>query len=309
MLRRGLLVISRSDLIKNVAANAPISRRVVARFVPGEKTSDAVRAAGELSDLGLYATIDHLGEDTLAADQANATVKAYLELLDALAADGLASRTEVSVKLSAVGQALPDVGDSFAYDNAAVICAKAHEVGTTVTLDMEDHTTTDSTLSILTQLRHDFPQTGAVVQAQLRRTEGDVRDLAYAGSRVRLCKGAYQEPETVAFTIRDEIDRAYVRCMKLLIDSPAYPMLATHDPRLIDIAGVLAVRADRAKNSMEYQMLFGIRPEEQRRLAAQGEQVRVYVPYGDQWYGYLVRRMAEKPANLALFFKSLTSRR
>lgn len=309
MLRRGMIMLSRSSAIKHVAATAPISRRVVSRFVPGEETADAVRAATELAALGFTSTIDHLGEDTLAAEQATATVKAYLGLLDALAETGLADRAEVSVKLSAVGQALADSGDTFALDNAAQICAKAAEVGTTVTLDMEDHTTTDSTLSILTELRSDFPMTGGVLQTQLRRTEGDVRDLAYEGSRVRLCKGAYQEPDSVAFTSRQEIDRAYVRSLKLLIDSPAYPMIATHDPRLIDIAAVLAVRADRTQDSMEYQMLYGVRPDEQGRLAAQGNRVRVYVPYGDEWYGYLVRRMAEKPANVMLFLKSLTSRR
>jgi proline dehydrogenase len=172
---------------------------------------------------------------------------------------------------------------------------------------MEDHTTTDLTLEALRTLRQDFPGVGAVLQAYLYRTEADCRDLAYEGSRVRLCKGAYREPESVAFASRGEVDRSYVRCMKVLMEGPGYPMLATHDPRLIDVAEALAVRSHRKRGEYEYQMLYGVRPDEQARLAASGEKMRVYVPYGAQWYGYMVRRMAEKPANLALFVRSLVS--
>jgi proline dehydrogenase len=173
---------------------------------------------------------------------------------------------------------------------------------------MEDHTTTDATLEALGELRRDFPQTGAVLQSYLRRTEGDCRDLAGPGSRVRLCKGAYDEPESVAYRDRREVDRSYVRCLKVLMAGQGYPMVATHDPRLVEIAGALAIRHDRAKGSYEFQMLYGVRPDEQRRLADQGERVRVYLPYGNEWYGYLVRRMAERPQNLALFLRSLVSK-
>ena len=212
------------------------------------------------------------------------------------------------MKLSAVGQALPGDGQRIALDNAHAIATRAAEVGTTVTLDMEDHTTTDSTLGILRELRTDFPSTGAVIQAYLHRSEGDCRDLATPGSRVRLCKGAYREPENVAFVDKAEIDKAYVRCMKILMQGEGYPMFATHDPRLIEIGGALAVRNDRQPGTYEFQMLYGIRPEEQERLAAQGERMRVYVPYGDEWYGYLVRRLAERPANLSLLARSLVSK-
>ena len=173
---------------------------------------------------------------------------------------------------------------------------------------MEDHTTTDSTLAILRELREDFPATGAVLQAYLRRTEADCRDLAYAGSRVRLCKGAYDEPESVAYQDKNDVDRSYVRCLKVLMAGQGYPMVASHDPRLVEIAGALAVRHDRAKGSYEFQMLYGIRPDEQQRLARQGEKMRVYVPYGDEWYGYLMRRLAERPANTAFFVRSLLSK-
>ena len=146
-----------------------------------------------------------------------------------------------------------------------------------------------------------------MLQAYLRRTEADCRDLAGPGSRVRLCKGAYKEPESVAFQGRSEVDLSYVRCLKELMSGEGYPMMATHDPRLIEVSEALAVRAGRRPDQYEYQMLLGVRPDEQRRLAANGEQVRVYVPYGAEWYGYMVRRVAEKPANLALLLRSLTS--
>ncbi|MCU0265866.1 MAG: proline dehydrogenase family protein [Actinomycetia bacterium] len=306
MIRRVLLAVSRSDVIKRTAATAPVSRDVVRRFVAGETVGDAVRATQAIVDSGLRVTVDHLGEDVLEAAHAAATRDAYVLLLQRLADAGLAGAAEVSVKLSAVGQALPGDGEQIALENAHAICTAASAAGTTVTLDMEDHTTTDSTLAVLAELRRDHPSTGAVLQAYLHRTEADCRDLA--GSRVRLCKGAYQEPESVAFQDRQDVDRAFVRCLKVLMAGDGYPMVATHDPRLVEIAAALAVRHDRPKGSYEFQMLYGVRPDEQRRLADEGETVRLYVPYGTEWYGYLVRRMAEKPANLALFLRALTSK-
>jgi proline dehydrogenase len=174
---------------------------------------------------------------------------------------------------------------------------------------MEDHTTTDSTLGILRELRKDFPETGAVLQAYLHRTEDDCRALAYEGSRVRLCKGAYNEPEDVAWQDDLDVDKSYVRCLKVLLAGQGYPMIATHDPRLIEIASSLASRHGRAPGSYEFQMLYGIRPEEQRRLAKAGETVRVYIPYGTEWYGYLMRRLAERPQNLSFFVRSLISKK
>ena len=307
MIRQALLSLSRQKKIQEISANAPISRSVVSRFVAGETEDEAVRAAGELAGEGLLSTIDHLGEDTLDRGQADATRDAYLRLLQGLDEAGLAPAAEVSVKLSAMGQALAGDGEKIALENARAICESATAIGTTVTLDMEDHTTTDLTLETLRTLRQDFPQTGAVLQAYLYRTEADCRDLSYAGSRVRLCKGAYREPESVAFQSRSDVDLSYVRCMKVLMAGQGYPMIASHDPRLIEIAEALAVRAHRQRGDYEYQMLHGVRPEEQRRLAAQGEKMRVYVPYGEEWYGYMVRRMAEKPANMTLFLRSLVS--
>jgi proline dehydrogenase len=305
MLREAILAASRNAAVKTVIAGAPISRNVVRRFVAGETVDDAVRATRELTAAGLTVSLDHLGEDTLDAGQADNTVKAYLLVLERLSAEGLTAggRAEVSVKLTAVGQA---IDERLALENARRICEAARTASTTVTLDMEDHTTTDSTLSVLHELRQDFPDTGAVLQSYLRRTESDCRHLAYAGSRVRLCKGAYKEPESVAYQSGGDVDRSYVRCLKVLMAGEGYPMVASHDPRLIAIAGELAEH--RAKGSYEYQLLYGIRPAEQRRLAAAGETVRVYVPYGDEWYGYLMRRLAERPANVAFFLRALASR-
>jgi proline dehydrogenase len=309
VLRRSLLALSRSERLKRAVATLPVSSSVVTRFVPGEATEDAVGAAGELVKQGLSVSLDYLGEDTLDRAQADAAVAAYVEVLAALSVAGLTPQAEVSVKLSSVGQALSGDGDRIALDNARRICQAAADAGTVVTLDMEDHTTTDSTLQILDQLRSDFADTGAVVQSYLKRTEGDCRDLAYAGSRVRLCKGAYNEPASVAFQDKHEVDLAYVRCLKILMQGKGYPMVASHDPRLIAIGARLAEEHGRAAGDFEYQMLYGIRPNEQQRLADDGHSVRVYMPYGVEWYGYLMRRLAERPANVAFFVRSLLSKR
>ncbi len=309
MLRQPLLMLARSDRVKGLVTAMPVSSAIVNGYVPGESAVQAVDVVEKLVGAGLLATLDFLGEDTLDLAQAEATVSAYLTLLEELADRGLAGPAEVSLKLSAVGQALPDEGEKTALANARRVCQAARDVGTTVTLDMEDHTTTDSTLRVLAELRRDFPETGAVLQAYLHRAEEDCRALATAGSRVRLCKGAYKQPESVAFQSRLEVDRSYVRCLKTLMAGEGYPMVASHDPRMVAIAGDLARRHRRAQGSYEYQMLFGIRPEEQRRLAAEGEAVRVYIPYGEEWYGYLMRRLAERPQNLGLFLRSLVSKK
>jgi proline dehydrogenase len=309
LLRQPLLMLARSERVKNVVSSMPVSSGIVHSYVPGETTESAVEATAGLVDDGLTATLDYLGEDTLDAEQAEATVQAYLELLAALSARGLTRKAEVSVKLSAIGQFLPEVGDKVALENARTICRAARNAGTTVTLDMEDHTTTDRTLATLRELRKDFPETGAVLQSALHRTEADCRALAHEGSRVRLCKGAYLEPEAVAFQERAEIDKSYVRCLKVLLAGQGYPMIATHDPRMVEIASSLASRYGRAQGTYEFQMLYGIRPTEQQRLADSGETMRVYVPYGTEWYGYLMRRLAEKPSNLSFFVRSLVSKK
>jgi len=302
-----LLRASRSDAVRRAVSAAPLTRQVVDKFVPGAGLDDVLGATKDLVSAGLTVTIDHLGEDTLELGQAAATRDAYVALLGRLADLGVAPGAEVSLKLSALGQALPG-GEAIALDHARAVCEAAAAAGTTVTLDMEDHTTVDSTLKILRQLRADFPWVGAVLQSCLHRTEADARDLAYAGSRVRLVKGAYAEPSSVAYPGKADVDLAYVRCLKILMAGEGRPMVASHDPRMIAIAQDLAARHGRTPDSYEFQMLYGIRASEQRRLAADGATVRVYVPYGADWYGYFMRRLAERPANVAFFLRSLVSR-
>lgn len=305
MLRSVILAASRSSRIERLVETAPLTRDVVRRFVAGSTVDDALLVTGELVPNGLAVSLDYLGEDTETPEQAAATRDEYLRLLSALRAAELTPAAEVSVKLSALGQRFDE---KVAFEHARAICTAATEAGTTVTLDAEDHTTTDSTLDILTKLRADFPTTGAVLQAYLRRTEADCRELATAGSRVRLCKGAYKEPESVAFQSNLDVDKAFVRCLNILMSGDGYPMMATHDPRLIAIGEDRARWFDRSPDEFEFQFLYGVRPDEQARLAAEGYTVRVYTPFGDQWYAYLMRRLAERPANVAFFARALRSK-
>ena len=309
MLRRGLLAAAASERIRGLVMATPATRGLVDRYVAGESISDAVRVARSLREAGMLVSLDYLGEDTTDSRQAAATVTQYVQLLGKLAAEGLTDggAVEVSVKATAVGLLL-DGGA--AADNIERIVIAARQAGTTVTVDAEDHRTTDAGLRIAAELRSRFGPpgrgiVGSVVQAALRRTEADVRELAAQGVRVRLCKGAYAEPVCEAFATRHDIDKSFARCLRILMAGSGYPMIATHDPRLIAIAGSLG--RSRLPDTFEYQMLHGVRPEEQRRLAAAGAQVRVYVPYGSDWYGYLVRRLAERPANLRFFLRSLWS--
>ncbi len=310
MLRRALLAASASERLRHLVTAAPVTRDVVARFVAGDTAADALAVTRRLLDDGLLVTLDYLGEDTVDPQQAAAVTGEYIGLLGRLAAAGMSAggRAEVSVKPTAVGLDLAEHGEKTARENIARICAAARDADTTVTLDAEEHTRVEPTLRIVAQLRPEFPDLGCVVQSYLRRSPEDCRALATEGSRVRLCKGAYSAAADVAFTARDEVDRCYARCLRALLDGPGYPMIATHDPRLLSIAAAVATLADRRAAGFEYQMLYGIRPAEQLRLAGDGAQVRVYVPYGSDWYGYLVRRLAERPANLAFFLRSLASR-
>jgi proline dehydrogenase len=306
MFRATMLAAARSPLFRAAVESGPLDP-LVNRFVAGVTVDDAIAAARRLT-VDRLVTVDHLGEDTTDQAQAEATVAAYLTLLGRLGAEGLADRVEVSVKLSALGQSLPRDADKIALDSARQVCEAAAAVGTTVTVDMEDHTTTDRTLATVRELRVDYPWVGAVVQAGLRRTEADCRELAGPGSRVRLCKGAYAEPPSVAYQDGTEVGLSFVRCLKVLMAGQGLPMVATHDPELIEIARYLAGRHGRGPADYELQMLYGVRPRAQSALAAEGLAMRVYLPYGTEWFGYFMRRLAERPANLAFFARSLLTR-
>ncbi|MEV4834294.1 proline dehydrogenase family protein [Nonomuraea sp. NPDC049486] len=302
MLGQVLLAASGSRLVRRSVSGFPLTRRVVDRFVAGESVPEAREAILRLLGTGLSVTVDHLGEETRDAGDAAAIAKAYLTLLEELRPLELGRAAEVSVKLSAVGQALDE---DLALEHARAVCAAAAAGGSTVTLDMEDHTTVDSTLRILRELRREHPSTGVAVQAYLHRSEDDCHALAHEGSRVRLVKGAYREPATVAYQSKADVDKAYVRCLRILMAGKGYPMVATHDDRLISITELLADRHGRSRGDYEYQMLYGIRTDRQEALAGAGHTVRVYVPYGADWYGYFMRRLAERPANVAFFLRAL----
>jgi proline dehydrogenase len=307
MLGAVLLSASRSPGMRRAVVSTPLTRRVVDRFVAGERLTDAMAAVDRLARAGLTVTLDHLGEGVTSPVQARATRDAYLRALDAVAAAGLGRVVEVSVKLSAFGQSLPG-GHDLALSNVEQVAAAADHAGTTVTLDMEESSTVDSTLAVLTSLRAGHPGTGAVLQSYLHRTPDDARALARPGSRVRLVKGAYREPATVALQHKRDVDRAYIQCLHILMSGRGYPMVGSHDPRMIAAAGQLAGQASRPAETYEFQMLYGMRTAEQQRLAAEGYRVRTYLPYGTDWYGYFMRRLAERPANLMFFARALTTR-
>ncbi len=312
--RPAILAASRSDGLRRTAERLPVTRDVVHRFVPGETIADALGSVAQLRDSRRLVSIDYLGEDTTEIADAEKTVQAYIDLLEALGTRdedrGAGVRPlEVSLKLSALGQALPRDGEKIARDNAHAICETAQRVGAWVTVDAEDHTTTDSTLSIVRDLRADFPWLGTVLQAYLKRTHGDCEEFAASGARIRLCKGAYDEPASVAYRDREDVTDSYLRCLQVLMAGSGYPMVASHDPEIIDAVPAMVRENNRSAEDFEYQMLYGIRDAEQRRLAEAGNHVRIYVPFGTQWYGYFVRRLAERPANLTFFLRALAERR
>ncbi|OBI37321.1 proline dehydrogenase family protein [Mycobacterium sp. E2238] len=311
-IRPAIMAASRRPALRRAAEGLPVTRRVVHRFVPGETIDSALHSVAALRSSGRYVSVDYLGEDVTAADDAGAAVRVYLDLIEHLAgfgSDAHAARPlEVSLKLSALGQSLDRDGEKIARQNAFTICEAAQRAGVWVTVDAEDHTTTDSTLAIVRELRGEFPWLGMALQAYLRRTLGDCAELAAAGARIRLCKGAYDEPASVAYRDADAVTDAYLRSLRVLMAGSGYPMAASHDPAIIDAVPALAREAGRGAADFEYQMLYGIRDIEQRRLAEAGNQVRVYVPFGTQWYGYFMRRLAERPANLTFFLRALAQR-
>ncbi|CAM5585409.1 proline dehydrogenase family protein [Streptomyces violaceorubidus] len=307
MLGPVILAASRSDRMRRLVSAAPVTKPVVDRFIPGETVDQIVPIVRELTDQGLEPTMDVVGEDITTPAQAEGRLRRLP------GADRPAQAAGAGHPRRDVGEALhvrPGAGRrarTCTWIRRPVVEAAA-EIGTTVTLDAEDHTTLDSMFAIHEELRKDFPQTGCVIQAYLFRTEADARRLADSGSRVRLVKGAYKEPAEVAYQQRHEIDKAYVRILRTLMEGEGYPMIGSHDPRLISIGQELARTAGRKLDEYEFQMLYGIRGDEHLRLAAEGHRMRVYTAYGTDWYGYFMRRLAEKPANLRFFARSMVSK-
>lgn len=312
VVRPAIMAAGRRDGLRRAAERLPLTRDVVHRFVPGETVPEVLDSVARLRDSNRLVSIDYLGEDVTDVDAASANVEAYLRLLDGLARRGETRPgvppLEVSVKLSALGQALARDGEKIALENAHTICERAQRAGIWVTVDAEDHTTTDSTLSIVRDLRTEFGWLGTALQAYLKRTQADCEEFTASGARIRLCKGAYHEPASVAYRDRDDVTDSYLRCLRVLMAGDGYPMVASHDPAVIAAVPALVRENNRGRDDFEYQMLYGIRDAEQRRLADAGDHVRVYVPFGTQWYGYFLRRLAERPANLAFFVRALAER-
>lgn len=307
MLRKPLAALAKAKPVEKVAVAVPPIRQLARRFVAGDSLGEALPRVKSLVDEGYLVTMDHLGEAVDTERDATAATMQYLDLMQWLAVERLTAQVDASVKPSAFGLGLAD-GERIAFDNAQLVCAAAHGVGTAVTLDMEDHTTTDATLDMWDRLRAEFPATGGVVQAALLRTPDDLAGLLMPGRRIRLCKGAYVEPSQIAHRKSADVDKAFVRLLRRLVESSAYPMIATHDPRLIAIAEDLLARAGRDPSTYEFQFLYGVRPADQARLLAAGTRVRLYVPYGEQWYRYFARRLIERPANIGLLVRSAVRR-
>ncbi|MEA2677879.1 MAG: proline dehydrogenase [Chloroflexota bacterium] len=276
-----------------LATAFPLTRRMVRRFVPGERLDDAMATLEGLQAQGMRWTVDVLGESVASEAMATAAADRYIETLDALQARGL--EANVSVKLTQMGL---DIDRDFCVANVRRIVERARVAGAFVRIDMEDHTKTSKTLEIVRELRGSYPEVGAVIQSYLRRSAADVAALNSDGIRVRLCKGAYDEPASIAFRTRDEVDRSYIELMERLLTEGTYPGLATHDDRLVDHALEFAKAHDIDTSRYEFQMLYGIRRDLQERLVALDQTVRVYVPYGSQWYPYYMRRLAERPQNV-----------
>ena len=276
-----------------LATAFPLTRRMVRRFVPGERLDDAMATLGSLRAQGMRWTVDVLGESVQSEEAATAAADRYIQTLDALGSRGL--EANVSLKLTQMGL---EIDRDFCLQNVGRVVASAQSIGAFVRIDMEDHTKTQKTLDIVRELHAGYQGVGAVIQSYLRRSAADVEALIAEGIRVRLCKGAYDEPASVAFRTRDEVDRSYIELMERLLVEGNYPALATHDDHLVDHALAFTRREGIDESRYEFQMLYGVRRDLQERLVALGETVRVYLPYGSQWYPYYMRRLGERPQNV-----------
>lgn len=304
-----LVRLARRAEVREAALNTPAARELWSRYVAGAEVADLLPVLELLIAKGLEVSIEYLGVTVTDQDAAQRNLQGYLELIDRLVAEGIAAGAELSVRPSWLGLELGGVGSSLAQDAARRITRRATNAGMLVTLDMSAAATVDSTLAIWRELQQDLPRTGITLQAALHRTPADLVELATPGTRIRLCKGAFREPRTDALRNRHEIDKAFVLAIRALMNSQAIPLIATHDPRLIAISEELISRSGRPPGSYEFQMLYGVRPFELRRLVDIGHVGRSYVPFGPGWYDYYLTRLAERPAIMALFIRSLLGKR
>lgn len=300
MLRRLLLYLSEREDLKDRLLKVPALRRVAERFVAGGELSDALDAAGRLNDDGLRVTLDHLGESVEHPDQARRAADDYVRSLERI--DGRPVEATISLKLTQLGL---DIDRDLCRENLERIVRRAAELGNFVRVDMESSDYTGATLELFTEAFRDHRNVGAVIQSYLRRSERDVERLVEMGAPVRIVKGAYDEPPEVAFQDREEVDASFARLTRRLLEGGVPTAVATHDERMIDATLDHARELDLSPGDFEFQMLYGVRRPYQRELAEAGHPVRIYLPYGSDWYPYLMRRMAEKPANLQLVLRSM----
>ena len=300
MLRDSLIYLSHSEAAKAVITRTPL-RAMSRRFVPGETVDELVRAMREANAAGLTVTGNYLGESVHDEPNARQAADVYLRVLDAIGSQSLDAN--ISLKFTQLGQ---DISERFLGDNLGAVLDRADEVGSFVRFDMESSEYTERTLQAFEKIwaggRRNI---GVVLQSYLHRTAGDVAHMNRLGARVRLCKGAYSEPPEVAFQARDEVDRSFVELMRALLDEGNYPGIATHDERMIEATVEHHSAQGYAMDRFEFQMLHGVRRDLQQQLVADGYRVRVYVPFGEHWYPYLMRRLAERPANMLFFAGSV----
>lgn len=303
LFRNGILAVSDRQEVERAVRGSRLSQRLKERFVAGDSLDQALAAARSLANQGLTATLDRLGENVLTRDEASRAVDAYADTLRGLARGGL--EPNISVKLTMLGL---DIDDGVAFDNMVSLLETADTVEGFVRIDMEGSAYTERTLGVAEALHERFPErVGTVIQAYLHRSDRDVERLIERGMRVRLVKGAYAEPADIALQRPREIDAAFVRLMERLLEDGRYPAIATHDPALIRATQGFAVRMGIDRRRWEFQMLYGVRRDAQRALVRDRFGMRVYVPFGVDWYPYFTRRIAERPANLFFVLRQLAS--
>ena len=300
MLRAALIRLSESKRLGRWATHNRVSRRVARRWVAGESLDDAVTAARALNRLGFPVTLDFLGENVSNKDGAIRAANIYISMYDRIAAEGL--NGNVSLKLTQLGL---DLDEAFCESLVRRIAESSTQHGNFLRIDMEGSPYTQRTVELCKRVRANTDAVGTVIQSYLRRSERDVRDLLSVGCRIRLVKGAYKEPPEIAFADKKDVDANFVTLMKILLTSGIYHAIATHDPRIIDASKEFAASKGVGKDQFEFQMLYGIRTDLQRQLIGEGYKVRVYVPYGTDWFPYFMRRLAERPANLTFFLRNL----
>ncbi len=300
MIRSVLIGLSQSKPVERFILSNALARRTARKFVAGEELDDAVAAARRSNEAGMQVSLDFLGENVANREDALRVHEMYVGVFNRIAAEKLDAN--VSLKLTQLGL---DFGDEFCQERVEGIVGHAASLGNFVRVDMEGSAYTERTVGITRRVREKFNAVGTVIQAYLYRSEKDILDLLEVGCRIRLCKGAYLEPPEIAFPGKEDMDRNFVKLMTILLASGVYHGIATHDPAMIDATIDFAAKNGIGKDEFEFQMLYGIRPDLQKQLVRDGYRMRVYIPYGRDWFPYFMRRLAERPANLMFFARNL----